>query len=64
MLIQVTYNDERYDYVKDFMLDKLIEDGAISKFRRSSGWVRIGIDPIRKRRSDKYGGVERRAVNA
>lgn len=49
MLIQVAYDDEKYDYVKDFMLDKLIETGAISKFRRSSGWVRIGVDPIRRR---------------
>ena len=49
MLIQVAYDDEKYDYVKDFMLDKLIDAGAISKFRRGSGWVRVGIDPIRKR---------------
>lgn len=49
MLIQVAYDDEKYDYVKDFMLDKLIDAGAISKFRRSSGWVRVGVDPIRKR---------------
>lgn len=49
MLIQVAYDDEKYDYVKDFMLDRLIETGAISKFRRSSGWVRVGVDPIRKR---------------
>lgn len=49
MLIQVAYDDEKYDYVKDFMLEKLIETGAISKFRRSSGWVHVGVDPIRRR---------------
>ncbi|ACH39918.1 MAG: hypothetical protein ACD_55C00158G0002 [uncultured bacterium] len=49
MLIQVAYDDEKYDYVKDFMLEKLIDTGAISKFRRSSGWVHVGVDPIRKR---------------
>lgn len=65
MLIPVRYEDEKYDYVKDFMLEKLIEAGAISRFRRSSGWVRVGVDPIRKQRSsDLYAGVERRAVNA
>lgn len=64
MLIQVSYKDNRYDYVKDFMLDRLIETGAISQFRRRSGWVRIGTDPIRKRKSEGYTGAERRAVGS
>lgn len=64
MLIQVSYDDEKYDYVKDFMLDRLIETGSIAKFKRSSGWVRIGVDPIRTRKSDNFAGVERRAANA
>jgi len=64
MLIQVKHDDDRYDYVKDFMLDVLIETGAIAQFRRSSGWVRIGVDPIRKPRSEKYAGAERRTGNA
>lgn len=62
MLIQVNYTDDRYDFVKDFMLETLIASGAIAKFRRSSGWVQIGVDPIRKARpSSSYQGVERRA---
>ena len=62
MLIQVGRNDDRYDYVKDFMLDKLIAANAIVKFRRSSGWVTIGVDPIRMGKSDPaYRGEERRA---
>ena len=61
MLIQVNYSDDRYDYVKDFMLEPLIKSGAVAKFRRSSGWVRVGVDPIRKSRSDaSYLGSERR----
>lgn len=60
MLIQVTYSDDRYDYVKDFMLDRLIRTGAITKFRRSSGWVEVGVDPIRTCNSQGYTGVERR----
>lgn len=64
MLIQVGYDDGKYDYVKDFMLDKMIELGAIASFKRSTGWVRIGIDPVRQRRSDNYGGIERRTANA
>lgn len=61
MLIQVNYADDRYDYVKDFMLEPLIKSGAVAKFRRSSGWVRVGLDPIRKSRSDgAYPGADRR----
>ncbi|HBG05941.1 MAG TPA: hypothetical protein DDY22_10390 [Geobacter sp.] len=67
MLIQVNYADDRYDYVKDFMLEPLIKSGAITKFRRTSGWVRVGVDPIRKTRPDgPYLGADRRtsAANA
>lgn len=62
MLIQVSYKNEKYDYVKDFMLDTLIASGAIATFRRSSGWVRVGVDPVRKGRKEiLYSGAERRA---
>jgi len=67
MLIQVNYADDRYDYVKDFMLEPLIKSGAVRKFRRSTGWVRVGVDPIRKARQEpSYIGAERRggAANA
>lgn len=65
MLIQVSYDDERYDYVKDFMLDVLIETGSIARFKRSSGWVRVGVDPVRRRKSASYDGQEkRRAASA
>lgn len=64
MLIQVSYDDDKYDYVKDFMLDRLIQSGTISRFRRSSGWVQIGVDPIRTQKRENYNGVERRTANA
>lgn len=64
MLIQVGYDDDRYDYVKDFMLDDLIDKGAIAKFKRSSGWVIIGVDPVRRSRRPDYSGAERRTANA
>ena len=61
MLIQVSYSDDSFDYVKDFMLDWLIESGAIIKFKRSTGWVQVGVDPIRKPSTEPgYRGVERR----
>lgn len=48
MLIYVKYTDNRYDYVKDTMLDAMIESGAVARFRRNSGWVTVGVDPVRK----------------
>jgi len=48
MLIQVLYPDNRFDFVKDHSLQKLIESGAIAQFRRSSGWVTIGLDSVRQ----------------
>lgn len=52
MLIQVIYADNHYDYVKPIMLDVLIESSKISKFKRSSGWVTLGSDPVRKIRRE------------
>lgn len=52
MLIQVSYPDGRNDYVKGFVLDKLIEEKQISKFKRSSGWVTVGVDPVRTARRE------------
>ena len=63
MLIQVIYPGLQHDYVKDFMLDALIETRQIIKFRRSSGWVTLGVDPVRtSRREPDYRGIERRGV--
>jgi len=46
-MIQVVYTDNKYDYVKDIVLDKLIDERKITKFMRKSGWATIGVDPIR-----------------
>jgi hypothetical protein len=52
--------------VRPKALDVLLENGHIQKFRRSSGWVTVGVDPVRaKRRGDfspLYYGPERRRV--
>jgi hypothetical protein len=52
MLIHVRYPDDRYDYVKPNVLDILIEANKITEFERSTGWVKIGVDPIRTARRD------------
>jgi hypothetical protein len=63
MLVQVNWTNNRYDYVKDFMLDSLIEAGVVARFLRSSGWVTVGVDPIRSSTSKRnYNGSERRAL--
>jgi hypothetical protein len=48
MLIQVNYPDNSFDYVKDSQLHNLIESRKITRFRRSSGWVTVGVDPSRQ----------------
>jgi hypothetical protein len=48
MLIQVVLPDNHHEFVKPGMLDPLIESGKIIKFKRSTGWVMIGSDPVRK----------------
>ncbi|WP_239026779.1 GSU3473 family protein [Geomonas oryzisoli] len=43
------------------MLESLIEAGVVARFLRSSGWVIVGVDPIRSSRVKKsYAGPERR----
>jgi hypothetical protein len=48
MLIQVVFPDNHHDFVKPGMLDPLIESRRIAKFKRSTGWVTVGVDPVRK----------------
>lgn len=43
-------------------LEQLIKNGAITAFKRSSGWVRIDQDPIRQN-SSMWRGPERRKID-
>jgi hypothetical protein len=52
VLIQVKCPDNRFDFVKEPILDLLIESNKVVEFKRASGWVKIGIDPIRKTKRD------------
>ncbi len=61
MAIMVQFENKTFGYVRNDDLDELIETRGIISFRRSSGWVEIGKDPVRtKRTSDEYVGPERR----
>jgi len=48
MIIPVKYSDGTVDRVQSMLLDTLILSGAITRFKRTGGWVVIGDDPIRK----------------
>lgn len=60
-MIRIKYSDGRYDMVKASHLDHLIVTRQISGFKRQSGWVVLGRDPIRNRGKQVfYLGPERR----
>jgi hypothetical protein len=60
MLIRVMYNDGRFDMVKPNVLKNLIDQQAVSSFKRDSGWAVIGRDAIRSSGRSPYTGSERR----
>ncbi len=60
MLIRIMYRDGRFDMVKSFFLEWLIESGRIAMFRRSQGWVVPGRDPVRRVGDHPYRGIEQR----
>jgi hypothetical protein len=59
MMIRVLYKDNTSGMVRDYALDELISSGKIVAFYRTSGWVAVGRDPVR-RGSKPYTGIERR----
>ncbi len=54
MFIRVRYADNRYDYVDEQMLQKMIEAHEITKFWRSSGWVTVGEGSLPEFQRDSY----------
>ena len=61
MMIGVIYKNNKRGMIDEYLLDDMIKEGKINAFRRSSGWVKIGHDPIRERwKPSKYNGQERR----
>lgn len=61
MKIMVQTKHNTYKRVQHYQLDDLIYSGEILAFRRGSGWVEIGLDPVRKRNDRaEYAGAERR----
>lgn len=65
--IDVIMRDGTYHYFTPRVLDVLLEAGRVLKFKRSSGWVTVDVDPIRVKRSSDlphiYQGPERRTLH-
>ena len=61
-MVQVQYANGKYDIVKPWFLDWLIESRRIVAFKRGREWAIIGRDPVRSTCGDSsaYGGRERR----
>lgn len=66
MHIDVIMKDGTYHHFTPRVLDVLIETNRVMKFRRSNGWVTVGVDPVRIRSRGEfnsqngYHGPERR----
>ncbi len=59
--IPVLFNNNHTSVVSSLELDRLLEDGSLRAFRRMSGWVIVGQDPVRGKGGSSYGGQERRS---
>ena len=65
--IEVIMSGGTHRYFTPQVLDALLENNRVIKFRREYGWVTVGVHPIRvkSRRevSHQFHGHERRAIN-
>ncbi|BCR03883.1 hypothetical protein DESUT3_09520 [Desulfuromonas versatilis] len=59
-MILVRLKDGTFKKVPTDLLTRMIESEEITHFRRTDGWVAVGSDAVRKRRSPFYHGEERR----
>jgi hypothetical protein len=64
--IEATIGDGTHHLLTPSVLDVLLEKNQVIKFKRSSGWVTVGIDPIRfKNRPETahlFNGHDRRSA--
>lgn len=65
--IEAIMRDGTHHQFSAQVLDVLLESNRVMKFRRKSGWVTVGVDPVRVRNrreaSHSFHGNERRATN-
>jgi hypothetical protein len=63
MLIPIINIFREPDSVPPHVLDRMLTYGEIYAFERSSGWVIVGRDPVRKARGPYYGPERRRSFS-
>ncbi|PLX79744.1 MAG: hypothetical protein C0616_10365 [Desulfuromonas sp.] len=62
-LIQVETTDGRICRMAPRALDLFLSKNRVARFRRSNGWVTVGLDPIRGTGNSRYyHGPNRRAA--
>lgn len=59
--IGVMFQNGTFGTVENSILDELIEEAEIIKFRRMDGWVTIGCSPIRLKKGI-FGGPDKRRL--
>ena len=64
MVLRVQYHNNKFDYVSEFALGKLINTNEIKKFYRPSEerWITVGRDAVRGT-GGYYTGPDRRQNN-
>lgn len=63
--IDVILKDGTYHHFTPRVLDVLLDSHRVHKFKRSSGWATVGVDPVRTGRGayrNGYQGPERRTA--
>lgn len=58
--ISVVYKNGVKDHISPALLGTLINTKQVDQFERSSGWVNVGVDPVRSKRESCFMGEERR----
>ena len=59
-MIRVVYRTGEEDLVAPKFLDILLYLGQVQMFERTTGWVVVGVDPLRERTQDRHQGIDRR----
>ena len=65
--IDVILKDGTYHHFTPRVLNVLLESHRVHKFKRTSGWTTIGVDPVRTKKSaltngGLYNGQDRRLL--
>jgi hypothetical protein len=61
MLIPIVYANGKHDLVKGFILDQLIDNNNVIRFKRTDGWVSLDSGKLRSKKIDyQYAGPRRR----